>query len=237
MNSFPRSSGILLPLFSLPSPSGIGTLGKAAHNFVKFLSCSGQTFWQLLPLGPTSFGDSPYQSFSSFAGNPYFIDLDLLIEDGLLTDDEVKSFDWGSDPRYVDYKKIYDSRFELLNIAYKRGNDALIAKVDDFTSLNASWLPDYALFMALKQHFDMKPWYDWQDSEIRLYKPEAIIKYRESLKENIQFYIFLQFLFHRQWEALRKYCSEIGIKLIGDMPIYVAMDSGRCFGQIRNSLC
>ena len=150
-----RSSGILLPLFSLPSPYGIGTMGLAAYDFADLLHAAGQRYWQMLPLGPTSYGDSPYQSFSSYAGNPYLIDLDLLIEDGLLTEQEVCDRDWGEDPRHVDYGKLYENRLDLLKKAAERGWMRDSGAVAGFTEENASWLPDYALFMALKRHFGM----------------------------------------------------------------------------------
>ena len=154
-----RSSGILLPLFSLPSPYGIGTMGLAAYDFADLLHAAGQRYWQMLPLGPTSYGDSPYQSFSSYAGNPYLIDLDLLIEDGLLTEQEVCDRDWGEDPRHVDYGKLYENRLDLLKKAAERGWMRDSGAVAAFTEKNASWLPDYALFMALKRHFGMKSWH------------------------------------------------------------------------------
>ena len=220
-----RCCGILLHLSSLPSPYGIGTMGRAAYNFVDFLSSAGQSLWQLLPLGPTSCGDSPYQSFSSFAGNPYFIDLDMLVEDGLLVQSELDGIDWGTDPELVDYGKIYENRFKVLKIAADLGIKHDAAEFEKFVSDNRSWLPDYALFMALKLHFGMKAWFDWPDEDIRLHKPEAVGKYAELLNEDVQFFEYIQLLFFKQWDALHKYANEHGVKIIGDMPIYVAMDS------------
>lgn len=150
-----RSSGILLHISSLPSPYGIGTLGKEAYAFADFLKAAGQTYWQLLPLGPTSYGDSPYQSFSTFAGNPYFIDLDLLIADGLLEGAELEGIDWGGDPRHVDFGRIYENRFAVLRRAFRRGWDRDRAAVEAFARENP-WLPNYALYMAVKSHFGMK---------------------------------------------------------------------------------
>ena len=147
-----RSSGILLPLFSLPSPYGIGTMGLAAYDFADLLHAAGQRYWQMLPLGPTSYGDSPYQSFSSYAGNPYLIDLDLLIEDGLLTEQEVRDRNWGEDPRHVDYGKLYENRLDLLKKAADRGCKRDAEAVAAFTEKNASWLSDYALFMLSLIH-------------------------------------------------------------------------------------
>ena len=220
-----RSCGILLHLSSLPSPYGIGTMGRAAYNFVDFLTAAGQSLWQLLPLGPTSCGDSPYQSFSSFAGNPYFIDLDMLVEDGLLLKSELDGIDWGENPEFVDYGKIYENRFKVLKIAAERGIERDKAELERFVSDNRSWLPDYALFMALKRHFGMKAWFDWPDEEARLHKPEAVGKYAELLHEDVRFFEYNQFLFFKQWDALHKYAKAHGVKIIGDMPIYVAMDS------------
>ena len=220
-----RSSGILMSISSLPANYGIGTLGKEAYAFADFLHAAGQKYWQLLPLGPTSQGDSPYQSFSTFAGNPYFIDLDLLVEDDLLTRSDLEGIDWGSDPRYVDYGKIYESRFAVLRTAFENGYGRDYEKVQAFLQENERWLPNYALYMAVKKHFEMKSWLDWPDSSIRLRKPEAIAKYTLELKEDINFYIYLQYLFYKQWNELREYIHSLGLKIIGDLPIYVAMDS------------
>ena len=180
-----RCSAILMPVSSLPSPYGIGSFGKAAYEYVGFLAEAGQGCWQVLPLGPTSYGDSPYQSPSSFAGNPYFIDLDLLIADGLLTMEEVEAYNWGSDPRNVDYAALYAGRFELLAKAKARGWDRDRADIAAFERENADWLPDYALYMAVKRHFGMKAWFDWEDKDIRLRKPEAVKKYSEMLADYI----------------------------------------------------
>ena len=209
---------------SLPSPYGIGTLGKAAYDFADFLKDAGQSYWQMLPLGPTSYGDSPYQSFSAYAGNPYYIDPDMLAADGLLTAAECAAPDWGSDPRHVDYGKIYESRFTLLHKAYKRGWERDAEAVAAFAQDNARWLPDYALYMACKRHFGMKAWTEWPDDDLRLRKNEAVLdKYRTLLREDVQFFTYLQFLFFRQWTALRDYVHQQGIRIIGDLPIYVAL--------------
>ena len=220
-----RSSGILCPIFSLPSPYGIGTLGRAAFDFIDFLKAAKQRWWQILPVGPTGYGDSPYQSFSTFAGNPYFIDLDLLREDGLLTRAEYGRIRWGADPEKVDYGTLYQKRFNVLRKAAARGLERDRAEVEAFTEENAGWLRDYALFMALKRHFGMRPWTEWADEDIRLRKNGAVEKYAELLREDVDFYIYLQFLFFRQWKAVRDYAHENGIGIIGDIPIYVAMDS------------
>jgi len=225
-----RSSGILLHISSLPSRYGIGTMGKEAYRFADQLKAAGQKYWQLLPLGPTSYGDSPYQSFSTFAGNPYFIDLELLEEEGLLLKEETEGVDWGNDPRCVDYGKIYASRFTVLRKAFARGYDAVKEQVERFTRDN-HWVNDYALFMALKEHFDMRSWVEWPDEAIRLRKAEAMEHYRKLLSEDICFYAYLQYLFFRQWLKLKTYINGLGIKVIGDLPIYVALDSADVWAE------
>ncbi len=226
-----RGSGILLPIFSLPSPYGVGTLGKAAYEFADFLAAAGQSYWQILPLGPTGFGDSPYQSFSSFAGNPYFIDLDMLIEKGLLTREEVENTNFGTNPRYVDYGKLYGSRMPLLWTAAQRG----AARCEDafriFKRENAAWLDDYSLFMALKKHFDMAYWLEWPDEGARRHRANSLAHYRTLLAEDIDCYSYLQFLFYNQWDSLKSYCNEKGIRIIGDVPIYVAPDSADVWAE------
>ena len=226
-----RKSGILLPMSSLPSPYGIGTMGKSAYQFVDFLKAAGQKYWQVLPLGPTSFGDSPYSSFSSFAGNPYFIDLDLLIKDKLLRPSEVKSRDWGDDPDKIDYAKIFANRFPVLRLAFQRGRERYAAEIADFRRENAAWLENYALYMAVKAGFGMVSWTEWPDREIRLHKPEAVERFRRQYAEEIDFWVFCQFLFFRQWKALRDYAHEQGILFIGDVPIYVALDSADVWSE------
>ena len=225
MEKLPRKSGILLPMFSLPSPWGIGTMGESAFRFVDFLKAAGQRYWQILPLGPTTYGDSPYASFSTFAGNPYFIDLDLLVKDGLLTRAELASRDWGSDVQRVDYGKIFENRFAVLRLAYARGAEKFASELAAFRAENVSWVEDYALFMACKAHFGMVCWTDWPEEGIRLHRAEAVKEYREKLREDVDFYAFLQFLFFRQWNALRGYARKKGVGFIGDIPIYVALDS------------
>ncbi len=224
-----RSSGILLPISSLPSPYGIGTFGKAAYDFADFLKACGQKFWQVLPLGPTSYGDSPYQSFSTYAGNPYFIDLDMLIEEGLLTEEEVTAENWGSNPRYVDYGQVYSSRFKVLKLAKERGYDKAKAEIEDFKNQNP-WLENYALFMALKNHFNQASWLQW-DEDIRLRRPEALDRYRGELSEDIELYVYIQYLFFKQWTKLKKYINDLGIQIIGDLPIYVALDSADVWSE------
>ncbi len=219
-----RASGILMHISSLPSPYGIGTFGKAAYEFVDFLATAGQRYWQILPIGPTSYGDSPYQSFSTFAGNPYFIDLDLLEEDGLLFKQEYAAIDWGSDEAHTDYEKLYQSRFKVLRLAFEHGFARDAAKVAKFRQENAAWLEDYALFMALKQQFNGVSWEQWEE-EIRLRKPEALGYWHGHLKEEIDFWVYLQYLFYAQWDALKAYANKHKVEIIGDLPIYVALDS------------
>lgn len=226
-----RGSGIIMPLFSLPSPYGIGTMGKEAYAFADFLHEAGQRFWQLLPLNPTSFGDSPYQSLSVFAGNPYFIDIELLIKDGLLTESEVADCKVFSDPRYVDYERIYNTRFKLLQIAKQRGWKRDLIKVKRFVCRNAEWLPDYALFMALKRHFDMKAWTEWEDADAQIRIQEALRAYRIKLKDDIELFTYIQYLFFDQWKRLKAYVNGLGIQIIGDLPIYVAMDSADVWAE------
>ena len=182
----------MLPVSSLPSPYGIGTFGKAAYDFADFLKAAGQKYWQLLPLGPTSYGDSPYQSFSTYAGNPYFIDLDLLIKDKLLTKAEVEACGWGANPRYVDYGKLYESRFVVLEKAKARGFARDRAAVKKFEEENKLWLPDYALFMALKRHFGMAAWSEWPDEAARMHDKKAVEEYRARLSDDVELFTYIQ---------------------------------------------
>lgn len=225
-----RSSGILMPLFALPSPYGIGTLGKAAFDFIDFLSDAGQRVWQLLPLGPTSYGDSPYSSFSSFAGNPYFVDLDILIADGLLTQAEVSALDWGSDPEHVDYTRLYEQRFDILRLAADRGVPRDREAFGRFCEEQKRWLGDYSLYMALKRRNGMRPWQEWPE-EYRLRHPDALSRSREELASDIELFSYIQFLFFRQWDTLRAYARDKHILLVGDLPIYVAMDSADVWAE------
>ena len=218
-----RASGILLHISSLPSPYGIGTLGKAAYDFADFLHAAGQHYWQILPLGPTSYGDSPYQSFSTHAGNPYFIDLDLLVEEGLLEQEELDAIDWSCSQERVNYGFLFSVRYDLLYKAFLRGRDKYEREIRLFREENP-WLEDYALFMALKRSRDMASWDTWPE-EIRLRHRGAPESYATVLAEDMNFFIFLQFLFYRQWDALRAYLHEKNIEIIGDIPIYVPYDS------------
>ena len=222
-NEIKRSSGILMPIFSLPSPYGIGTLGEEAYKFVDFLKKAGQSYWQILPLNPTNYGDSPYQSFSSAAGNPYFIDLDILNSLGLLEKWEYENVDFGSDPNNIDYEKMYYNRMPVLRLAFSRfdkTNPDYIA----FCKKEANWLDEYALFMAIKKEEGGVSWHNWSDP-YRLRDPKALKKAKTDFADEIEFYKFLQYEFYREWNYLKTYANSQGIKIIGDMPIYVADDS------------
>ena len=227
-----RASGIILHITSLPSPHGVGTLGREAREFADFLRKAGQKYWQILPLGPTGYGDSPYQTDSAFAGNPYLIDLEQLITDGLLTREEVDAVSFGSDPAQTDYGALYAGRFDLLRRACERGWDKERENVDAFYRENESWLRSYALYTAAKHHFGMCPWIEWEDEDLRLRRSEEVLRrYEELLAEDIRFCIFTQYLFFRQWNALRAYIREQGIRIIGDVPIYVPLDSADVWAE------
>ena len=219
-----RAAGVLMPVASLPGKYGIGTLSKNAYDFIDKLVEAGQTYWQILPLGPTGYGDSPYQSFSTFAGNPYFIDLEKLIEEGLLKKSECDKFDFGKDASTIDYEKIYYSRFKVLRIAYERSGIAKDRKFKAFCKENAFWLDDYALYMAVKNSFGGVSFTEWDD-DIRKREPSALAKYKKKYADEVTFYQFQQYKFAEQWKALKAYANKKGIKIIGDIPIYVAFDS------------
>lgn len=222
-----RKQGILLPISSIPSTYGIGTFGKESYRFVDFLEKSGNRLWQILPLGPTGYGDSPYQSFSTFAGNPYYIDLELLIEEELLTKEICDSYDFGDNEHYVDYEKIYLSRFKVLKIAFENAKKQGLMEAPEYQKFitdNAYWLDDYALYMAVKNAFGGVCFMEW-DEDIRLRKAAALRKYRKKLSDEIAFYCFQQYLFAKQWKELKAYANKKGIEIVGDIPIYVAFDS------------
>lgn len=217
-----RSAGILLSVSSLPSRYGIGSFSKSAYEFIDFLKESGQTYWQILPLGPTGYGDSPYQSFSAFAGNPYFIDIDEFVKTGLLTKKECALSECGTEDS-VDYEALYAARFPLLKKAYQ---NSCIHDDEAFAEFcrQSEWLEDYALFMAVKDYFKGLSWNEW-DEDIRLRKRSAIEKYKEKLSDEIGFHKFLQYYFFMQWNRLKSYAQKQGIKIIGDIPIYASFDS------------
>ena len=229
-----RESGILMPVSSLPGPYGIGCFGAEALKFVDFLAAAGQHIWQLLPLSPTGYGDSPSQSCSAFAGNPYFIDLDALKADGLLTAAQLKAEPWGTDPLSVDYGTLYTSRYKVLRAAYAAWREKYAGRFgcahyypDDyyaFTLTNESWLNDYALYMALKTANGMKSWAEWP-REYRLRDAGALAEFAAGQEEEIGFWKFLQYEFAVQWKKVKDYANEKGIKILGDIPIYVSADS------------
>ncbi len=219
-----RGSGVLLPISSLPSDYGIGALDRQAYLFIDILKAAGQRYWQILPIGPTSYGDSPYQSFSTFAGNPFFISLEALIEQGYLTKEECMAVDFEENPGYVEYEKIYYGRFPLLRKAYQRSGMQGKPEFHHFIEQNAGWLTDYAFFMAIKDEYKGLSFTEWDD-DIRMREPEAMEEYRERLQDDIYFYMYLQYEFDRQWKNIKDYANKNGIQIIGDIPIYVALDS------------
>jgi len=220
-----------MPVFSLPSAHGIGTLGKNALEFIDFLKKAGQKYWQMLPLTPTGCGDSPYSSYSVFAGNPYLIDLDLLVSDGLLTEEDVEGTFLGNDPDKVDYSAFHENHQELLRKAFANAKPELLAKIPEFCGAYGAWVENYALYMALKKHFEDTPWVEWEDKAIRKHEPEAVKNYREKLSADVDYYIFEQYIFYKQWEKVRAYAKEQKIELVGDIPIYVALDSADVWAE------
>ena len=228
-----RESGILMPVSSLPGPYGIGCFGAEAVKFVDFLAAAGQSIWQILPLSPTGYGDSPYQSCSAFAGNPYFIDLDLLARDGLLKRKDYAFTSWGADAARVDYGLLYERRMPVLRKAYENFLKARpLAGYDTpypddwyrFQFLSADWLPDYCLYMAIKEENGMAGWQEWP-RPLRQREPAALAKFRADHAREIEFWAFVQYEFDRQWRALHEYAAAKGITIMGDIPIYVAPDS------------
>ncbi len=218
-----RRNGILMHISSLPSAYGIGKLGDAAYVFANFLEDCGAQVWQILPLSPTSYGDSPYQSFSVHAGNPYFIDFERLEQAGYLNSSEYRDIVWGDDPRRVDYARIYMYTFHVLHTAFTRfplDDPAYVA----FCAAEQAWLPEYALFMALKDAHKGKPWTAWE-TPLKMRDEAALEEARVTYAKEIEFYKVLQFWFYQQWTALKAYCNQRGISIIGDIPIYVAYDS------------
>ncbi len=223
-----RESGILMHITSLPGPYGIGSMGKNAYKFVDFLKKSGQRIWQILPLSPTGFGNSPYQSCSAFAGNHYLIDLETLIEEGLLEKQEAESFFWGNNEEKIDFGALYESRKKVLRLAY--GRFVPDENYNDFIRKNENWLLEYALFAAIKEEFGGRPWTEWPE-ELRLRDEKALAAKKEELSEEISFICFLQYEFFFQWEKLRGYANEKGIKIVGDIPIYVPLDSADVWAE------
>lgn len=218
-----RTAGVLLPMSSLPGPFGIGTLGAEARNFIDFLAAAGQTYWQLLPIGPTGYGDSPYQSFSAFASNPYFIDPELLCAAGYLLKAEVDEHSWGEDAAQVDYGELYRKRHLLLKKAAER-LDPSNRDFLTFCQQAGHWLDDYALFMALKEEYNQVSWYAWPPA-VRLREPFALSDARKRLGASLHYWRAVQYFFQCQWVELKQYAGEKGVHIIGDIPIYVSADS------------
>lgn len=227
-----RQSGVLMHISSLPGKYGIGSFGQSAYDFVDFLVRTKQRYWQILPLGTTSYGDSPYQSFSAFAGNTYFIDFDILIEEGLLNEADVKGADFGDDPRKVDYAKIFDARRPIMEKAVARFLKADdLSDYESFVEQNAAWLEVFAEYMAIKEHFDNLAWTEWPDEAIRRRDAASLSSYREKLADKLTYHRVTQYLFFKQWLRLKAYANEHHIEIVGDMPIYVAADSADVWAQ------
>ena len=218
-----RQSGILMHITSLPSAGGIGDLGPEAYAFADFLQSAGMRIWQVLPIGPTGYGESPYQSTSAYAGNPMLISLQMLRDEGLLDFDDSELF-VPSDPEHVDYDAVRKNKTALLRRAFAQSGEKLAPEIEEFRRANA-WADDFALFTAAKEHFKLKSWQHWRSVQLRYRFRPAVLRYRRTLAKEIQFHLFCQYLFRKQWFALKKYCNDRGISLFGDMPIYVAEDS------------
>lgn len=232
--SMKRSAGILLPIFSLPSAYGIGSLGAEARAFANFLHDAGQAWWQILPVGPAGAGDSPYASESTFAGNSYFIDLELLAKDGLLTEEELASARVPEGDR-IDYAAIHESRGELLRKAFQRVSGETAEAARAFTDRNP-WVREYALYRAVKKHFNNAAWFDWPDAALRRHEPAAVELWRAELAEEVAFQTCVQHWFFTQWEDLKSYVNGLGLGLIGDLPIYVSLDSADVWSERREFL-
>lgn len=228
---FARGAGILLPITSLSSPYGIGTLGQEAYQFVDLLTDLRQRYWQVLPIGPTSYGDSPYQALSAFAGNPYLIDLEMLFKDGLVLLSEIRSMFWGNDDHEIDYAVLHKNRINILKIAFKRF-DRMNLTFIEFCEREKEWLEDYSLFMAVKMHFQEKEWSLW-DVDIRDRTLKGLEKYTALLSPEIDFWKFCQYKFYEQWNSLKQYANRKGIEIIGDVPLYVALDSSDVWANRR----
>ncbi len=233
--AYRRGLGLLFPLFSLPGPYGIGSMGEAAYRFCDFLRQAGFRYWQLLPLGPTGYGDSPYSSFSSAAGNPYFIDLPLLVEQGLLTREEVDWARWTQDDRKVPYGDLSQHRLPLLRKAFSRFLPRDHGRLQAFCRTRGPWLKEYACYMAIKEDQEGRAWAQWP-APLRDHDPDALRDFEARHSENVLFMVFLQYQFFRQWEALSAYAHERGISIIGDLPIYVAYDSADCWANQEDFL-
>lgn len=218
-----RGAGILMAIGSLPSEYGIGTLGKAAYNFIDLLADMKMRYWQILPVGPLSFGNSPYQPISAYAGNEYLIDLDELVSAGLLEPKEIRSYEWGSDEQDIDYANMYHNRVLILRIAYKRF-DKDNGDYRSFVKDNEYWLKDYSLFRAIKENNADRSWTEWENG-LKDRTHQAVMKAEKELKDSIEFYAFCQYIFHTQWSRLHDHAKSKGVSIIGDISLYVAHDS------------
>lgn len=230
-----RGSGILMHISSLPNEYGIGTFGKEAYAFADFLAAAKQKYWQLLPLCPTSYGDSPYQSPSAFALNPYFIDLERLEAQGLLLRDDFLHTDFGSDPDHVDYFKLYVNHESVLRKAFSRRAILPEQDFETFRQKHQDWLHDYSLYMALKKHFENKPWETW-DEDIRYRRQEALAYYTALYREDLLYFQFIQYIAYEQWDSLKSYANRQGIRIIGDIPIYASADSADTWSNASSGI-
>lgn len=228
-----RASGVLMHISSLPGSSGIGTLGKYAYSFIDKLSAAGQAYWQILPICPTGFGDSPYQSFSTSAGNPYFIDFEELVKSRYLDYSDYELIDWGKDEQNVDYGLLYEKRKTVFEKIQKKFFAHKPQEFDAFCKENESWLDDYALFMSLKDSFNGKPISEWDDA-LRFRNTEALAAFSLAHEKQISYYKMLQYLFFVQWDKVKSYANSKGIKIIGDLPIYVSSDSVDVWAYPKN---
>lgn len=221
-----RSSGVLMHITSLPGEFGIGTFGKSAYDFVDFLEETKQTYWQILPLTTTSYGDSPYQSFSAVAGNLNLIDFSLLKEEGLLEESDYSNVNFGENPEKIDYALLFEVRRPILEkaVANTAKYSNVLAEIEEFEKDNSSWLADYAEYMAIKESFGYRSFIHW-DEDIKKGEKAAREKYRTELQDSIRYYTVTQYFFFKQWLALKEYANGKGVKIIGDMPIYVSADS------------
>jgi len=219
-----RTSGILMPVSSLPGKYGIGDFGSGAYDFVNFLESSSQKNWQILPLGITGFGDSPYQSFSAYAGNPYLIDLDEFLKDSYLTQEDIDEFDLGDNPKRIDYEKLYFNKFPLLRRAYERAREDVRGALEDYYLRNQQWLREFSLFMAIKEEHKGSSWLLW-DEKYKNYNSQFVDEFERNNKDKIDFWVFTQYYFEKQWMKLKEYANSKDVKIIGDLPIYVSEDS------------
>lgn len=219
-----RGSGILMPIFSLPGSYGIGSFGQEAYDFVDFLVKSRQKYWQILPLGVTGFGDSPYQCFSAFAGNPYFIDLDELIELGFLSKEDIERYELSGNENVIDYGLLYENKMEILKNAYETSKDSIMEDLEIFYGAHEIWLKEFSCFMAIKDSKGGISWLEWEESYKDVNSPE-VMEFEIKNKDRIYFWVFTQYFFFKQWNKLKLYANEKGIKIIGDLPIYVSQDS------------